>query len=430
MMRRLLLWACCAGLMAGGATSVRAQSAEERPSESSLRAAARRILAESEFRYFEHLDQPQSPRSQSAAEPSSHRPQDASSNERSDGTAPTDGEQQPQQQPWWKRAKKSTARDGGGGSSSQSNRSPDEATRSRRSATAGPSSRQENGANGGERAAQGGEPQPGDGARSGPRGSEASSSTPPSASPDASQSDRPSRASRPGAPSQRAVDGVERPVRYAPRTSAGGRQSGDTSRGWFGRSGRSDSGKDGGSSGGSGGQGAASLFSGLGMLVGSLFTGVAWLALAAVCVLIVVLVARALAEHWARRPEQLPPEAVGAPLAHDRAPGEVAADVYLQQALALAQRHEYREAIGQLLLGGMSCIERQDWIRYRRGLTLRDYLRSLRGRPPQFTGFQTMVAVYEPVEFGRRPATQSLFESALDSYRQAFPPELGGAPAA
>jgi hypothetical protein len=108
------------------------------------------------------------------------------------------------------------------------------------------------------------------------------------------------------------------------------------------------------------------------------------------------------------------------PLAHDRSPGETAADVFLQQALRLAQRRAYREALGQLLLGAMSWIERKDWIRYRRGLTVRDYLRSVRSRPEQYGGLKTVVEAYEPVEFGRRPATEPVFESALAGYRAGF----------
>ena len=68
----------------------------------------------------------------------------------------------------------------------------------------------------------------------------------------------------------------------------------------------------------------------------------------------------------------------------------------------------------------MSFIERQQWIRYRRGLTVHDYLRVLRSRPDQFAAFRQVVHVFEPVEYGRRLATEPLFTEALQGYRQGF----------
>jgi len=148
---------------------------------------------------------------------------------------------------------------------------------------------------------------------------------------------------------------------------------------------------------------------------------IAYAALAAVVVLILALAARAIAAGWSGRSRRGATGAVSAvPLSHDRSPGETAADVFLQQALLLAGRREYREALGQLLLGAMSYIESREWIRYRRGLTVRDYLRCVRGRPEQFAGLKVVVDAYEPVEYGRHPATQSVFESALEGYRDGF----------
>ncbi len=213
--------------------------------------------------------------------------------------------------------------------------------------------------------------------------------------------ERPTRTQRPGAPSQRGSDGVERPVRQASRTPQAPKADPSVSQGpeWSGPS------------------------LAFGTVLGGLFHGLAYVILAVIIVAIVVLVAQALMQAWSDRPRSLAgmSDAVVGPLTHDRSPGETEADVFVREALALAQRGEYRAAIGRLVLGGMSYIERQQWIRYRRGLTVHDYLRVLRSRPDQFAGFRQVVHVFEPVEYGRRPATEPLFDAALSGYRRGFP---------
>jgi len=101
-------------------------------------------------------------------------------------------------------------------------------------------------------------------------------------------------------------------------------------------------------------------------------------------------------------------------------PGELPADVYVSRARELADRGEYRDAIGQLLLGAMSSTERQGMIRFRRGLTHRDYLKAWRGKLEQFQGFRTMIDVYEPIGFGRRVALREHFETSLRGYESGF----------
>jgi hypothetical protein len=101
-------------------------------------------------------------------------------------------------------------------------------------------------------------------------------------------------------------------------------------------------------------------------------------------------------------------------------PGDIPADVYVSRARELAERGEYREAIGQLLLGAMSSTERQGRIRFRRGLTHRDYLKAWRGKAEQFQGFRTIVDVYEPLGFGRRTPLREHFETTLQSYESGF----------
>lgn len=206
------------------------------------------------------------------------------------------------------------------------------------------------------------------------------------------------RTQRPSSPTPRGADGVQRPVRQSSRSARAPKPQSSNEPAWEGPS------------------------LGIGNLLGGLFHGLAYLILAVIVVAIVVLVAQALMNAWSDRQHasNLSGEAVVGPLAHDRSPGETESDVFLREALALAQRGDYRAAIGRLVLGGMSFVERQQWIRFRRGLTVHDYLRVLRSRPEQFAGFREVVQVFEPVEYGRRPATEPLFATALAGYQQGF----------
>ncbi len=204
-----------------------------------------------------------------------------------------------------------------------------------------------------------------------------------------------------GMPSLRGSDGIERPVRFAPKQATAPERS------WW------EQDWDWGSS-----MGDLGAF---GQFLGQLLQIIAYLAVAVVVALILVLVARAIADLIKSRQGKLAHQTVaGVPLADDHSPGEIASDIYVQQALELATQGRYREALGRLVLGAMSAIERARWIRYRRGLTLNDYLRSVRSRQESYAGFQAIVQVYEPVEFGRQTATSSGFESALNGYRQGF----------
>lgn len=163
---------------------------------------------------------------------------------------------------------------------------------------------------------------------------------------------------------------------------------------------------------------------GLASVLGGMLQGLAYFGVALAVALIAYLVVQAIAS-WERRKTTGSDVATGGVslFADDRSPGETPADEFVRQALALATAGQYREAIAQLLLGGMSRIERDRLIRYRRGLTFRDYLRVLRGNPPAYGGFRAMVDQYEPVNFGRREATRHSFDMALDGYRSGFPQE-------
>ncbi|MFN0050715.1 MAG: DUF4129 domain-containing protein [Planctomycetales bacterium] len=101
-------------------------------------------------------------------------------------------------------------------------------------------------------------------------------------------------------------------------------------------------------------------------------------------------------------------------------PGDLPADEYLRRARELSGQGLYGEAIAQLLLGAMSATERSGLIRFRRGLTYRDYVRALRQQPEPCQSFRTMVSIYLPIGFGRRSAVPTQFDEALAAYEAAF----------
>ena len=101
-------------------------------------------------------------------------------------------------------------------------------------------------------------------------------------------------------------------------------------------------------------------------------------------------------------------------------PGEVAASTYESRALQFSAAGNYRAAIRELLLGSMSWIERAGLIRYRRGLTNRDYVRSVWRRADKRQGYLTTASHFEFVYFGRRTPTAEMFEICLASFQGAF----------
>jgi hypothetical protein len=104
-------------------------------------------------------------------------------------------------------------------------------------------------------------------------------------------------------------------------------------------------------------------------------------------------------------------------------PGEYPSREYLERAQTLAQAGDYKAAIRQLLLGTMSWIERHDLIRYRRGLSNRDYLRAVRSRPPLVDPLSRIVLHFERITFGRREASEQGFQECLQHFRKAFEAE-------
>ena len=95
-------------------------------------------------------------------------------------------------------------------------------------------------------------------------------------------------------------------------------------------------------------------------------------------------------------------------------------EVYESRALRLAAGGDYRAAIRELLLGSMSWLERSALIRFRRGLTNRDYYRSIWRRPEKRQAWIATASQFELVYFGRRQPTQEMFETCLIEFQGAF----------
>jgi len=164
-------------------------------------------------------------------------------------------------------------------------------------------------------------------------------------------------------------------------------------------------------------EGAASA---LGSVLGPSIMFIFWVLLAAVCILIIYLIFSAFSspqkvkktEGWLEDDYE---EGEG-----ELSPGELSADVYLNRADEFAASGNLREAIAQLQLGAMSSIEREGLIRFRRGLTCRDYLRAARPRETWHAALREIVRIYEPICFGRRAAEREHYDALLNQYLGAF----------
>lgn len=101
-------------------------------------------------------------------------------------------------------------------------------------------------------------------------------------------------------------------------------------------------------------------------------------------------------------------------------PGEIPSDEYMHRAMQLASEGDHRRALRQLVLGGMSWIERAGLIRFRKGLTNRDYVRAVYRRAEQRKRFAGIILNFERVYFGRRTASDEQFQKCLTAYKNAF----------
>lgn len=107
-------------------------------------------------------------------------------------------------------------------------------------------------------------------------------------------------------------------------------------------------------------------------------------------------------------------------LALDHPPGELPSDEYERRAVELSGSGNYKAAVRELVLGSMSWIERGGLIRYRRGLTNRDYVRAIWRKPVERESLEHIVGVFERAYFGRRPPDKVAFDVCRDHYQRAF----------
>lgn len=101
-------------------------------------------------------------------------------------------------------------------------------------------------------------------------------------------------------------------------------------------------------------------------------------------------------------------------------PGEYPPSIYEVRAVQFANDGNYRAALRELVLGSMSWAERAGMIRHRLGLTNRDYIRAIWREAEQREAMLLIVAAFELVFFGRRPAESRQFEHCLSGFQQAF----------
>lgn len=166
--------------------------------------------------------------------------------------------------------------------------------------------------------------------------------------------------------------------------------------------------------------------------MGSFFSGVAqvigWMIVAVVVCVMVYLIVQGIMSlvAWYRdRDKEIPAtantSAVGDdPIQPEHSPGDLPPDVYIAKAQEYAAAGRFREAIAQLLLGGMSNLERSGLVKFRKGLTHRDYVRAIRSQPQYFQSMKAMVRLYEPLGFGRRTPSNDQFQQALSAYQAGF----------
>jgi preprotein translocase subunit SecG len=153
----------------------------------------------------------------------------------------------------------------------------------------------------------------------------------------------------------------------------------------------------------------------------SLASGLLYLIVILAVVFLIGLIAWSIAKHWKKKATDDEDDLSDAEaLMPSVPPGERPSSEYLQRALALSDQGDHRGAIRQLLLGCMSWIERHGLLRYRKGLTNRDYLRAVYRRQTQREGISGVITEFELIYFGRRDATSERFRRCLSGFRSGF----------
>jgi len=153
---------------------------------------------------------------------------------------------------------------------------------------------------------------------------------------------------------------------------------------------------------------------------GFLLRGFMYLVAITILVLVAILIVRSILQHLPDMSIKKNRTHGHDALAQTTPPGELPADEYVRRAVELAGAGDHRAAIRQLLLGTMSWIERAGLIRFRKGLTNRDYLRAIWRRPTPRDSMAAIADAFDRVYFGRRTATPQVFERCLEQYRTGF----------
>ena len=101
-------------------------------------------------------------------------------------------------------------------------------------------------------------------------------------------------------------------------------------------------------------------------------------------------------------------------------PGEVPVLTYESRAIQYAEQGDYAGAVRELLVGSMSWIERSGLIRFRKGLTNRDYMRAIWQQESRRDAFRSTAIHFERIFFGRRNATRMIFDECLKQFQESF----------
>ena len=101
-------------------------------------------------------------------------------------------------------------------------------------------------------------------------------------------------------------------------------------------------------------------------------------------------------------------------------PGELAVSTYESRAIQFAREGNFHLAVRELLIGSMSWIERAGMIRFRKGLTNRDYIRAVWRHEDRRMAYAQTALEFEKVYFGRRQATREMFDECLHHFQGSF----------
>lgn len=120
----------------------------------------------------------------------------------------------------------------------------------------------------------------------------------------------------------------------------------------------------------------------------------------------------------------LPPDVLGEEGAEtfelNSAPGEHPPELYRDRARELADAGRFREAIQLLLLASLSWIELRGHLRWKKGLTNRDYARAIWRQTDTRDAFLGIVRHFDEVTFGLREADATRYRECEDHFRRGF----------